>query len=720
MRRCAIMFAKAPDRAREGISKAMRKPNHLQHRINRQDPGSAHARRNAFGRPVSTIQNDSKSEGTNFSQAKNAAFMTQWTKGELPSVDRVIRLPGAPAPHEVYAMLDDAGKVWSDEQVSQLMEGIMWYVTKDHKRGRDNLSVNYLKERALPLVRSIRRWGNKAIEHGMSRYGMLTILIVADSDLVKHDIADLLEQAGADQQLSEGAYRAIIRGYCLLGEVDKVQHWLSHMHHETLVKAVLIQGHVSSMYSLMGMFDELDAFYRNLYPDSLPVGHIPTETLLHLGECCTDNFEPERGFTYLAEYGERGGFAFSNEEKLTDTRVLWRCLMQLRSTDALSKGIDLLKILMLRQVRKGVRIDKNVFPAPSFGDVTLHSAYVSPYDALVKACLDSFDAPPEETDVTVQAAFDLLRRITDEIIFPHEPECGLQADLCSSVLGLVAAGAATGDINVTDAVLYCDSIVQHMQRFYVQPSFSTLLHLQTAVDLTWHHASLAGSVVGYIPNVDERLVYYLPGFRRYRFKRPVIGGARAVAQIVKNKRTVVIPHWEYFVAQPGGAATVVRETEREMRGLNEGLTVLPFSTLSSLQVAGDDMREQGFKDNPADASLRLLGEFLSPRDVKDVADNVSTPAHKHCAVLGFIEQRVCAALHLPQEVEARLDPMSEEHKLALLALTFASENVDLTVNVLCGSDRVLEQVRAVLHVIATAPGVQQSVIDRIKCLSGHS
>ena len=711
------------DKLRDVRNKQFRKPTHLRHAINNASP---HARRQTTGRSAAASGHYSPSMP--YKVVRKEGYMTSWNQGALPCISVALQADGAPPPHLLFEEMDELGKVWTDDQIVHLLDGIMNYATRVSKYGRHVTKFEYLVDHGVPLVRRIRRWDSSSINSGRSRNHMLTILIASGE--TKYT-TELLSEINAEYEAKdidrfpEGFYRGVIRGYAVVNDIEKVEFWLSQMSTELLKSALLIQDIVVKMHAEDGRYKKLHTFYERLYPGKSVLGKIPTECLQNLAEHAGQNFEVSLALKFIVEMGERGAFSFGREEKGVSawSTTLWHTLIQLRTTADIAKGIDLVKLLINNKPKhRRNSLSKGLeFPRPSVHEVAMQASYVSPYDAIVRACLDCVYSNEAE-DVDAKDALQLIRRVTDEIVFPNEPHAVLHVELCAGVLGLAASAADMGDVDMAFSLATCEAIVVHMHRAFMPVSFSTLLHLQSMLDVSLANTSLAGSVLAYIPNFEERLLYYVPGFRDYRISRGVIAGRRGVAHFLENRAKIVIPHWEYFLTTQGAASRLMTTVEQNAKDGAKEMVLLPFSTLSSLQVAGDDMREQGLADNPADASLKLMGAFLSGKGV-DVLDGSRQSGGgggaryaEHCTVLGFVEERTVSTFAYEKGVSS-LPPRVHDQKNVLTAVTLAAESKQLHVELLCGGPgRVFDEAKQTLSVLAGVDEVFAEAVSRVICV----
>ena len=642
------------------------------------------------------------------------AHMRHWDGKALPNAYRATTATAAPPPHEVFERLDGLGVVWTDRSVTSLLEGVVTYVTTMHEQRISTtghtptkrvIDAMYLRQHAAPLVRHIHRWGNAAINNGTSRGLFYTLAIAGcDTRLIK---VLAKEEAPDDDDASpaaEGLFRGRVRGFAMRRDTEGIDAVLTEMARRGIERSPALRGVLAAYYAEEGMLDRLGEESGG----SLEV--VPTASLAVVAASARDNFRASLALAALCELQARGemdltqaltrGPGEGTGETLMQT--VWGTFYQLREEADIVAATALLRkwtVDVLEEGRRrartlnvshGLRRPPVAFPPPTLRDeVSAHTLYVAPFDALVLAACDA-------------GRLDLALGVCNETVFPTEPFAVLHPDACRRMLALAAeelvekgrdAAAARALLDV------CVAVVLHMHRSNRPPTFSTLLHIQSIVDLTGDAdgALFQGAIAEYCPNFDERLLYYLPGFRGYRQRRGVVGGPKGLRKLLSllpGDGPVVVPHWTLFMTPPAGVERAIRGGG----GVAPPAVLLPFTTLSALQVTGDDMRLDGLKENPADAALCMLGSAAG-----------TTPS---IAVLGLIEQRVAAACGGVVSAD-----VSEEGKLAALAESVCAVAEEARVEVLCGTHDAAVSMKEALGRLAVAEGAVEGLLERVVVMS---
>eukprot|EP00754_Rhynchopus_humris_P048419 Rhum_TRINITY_DN7741_c0_g2::Rhum_TRINITY_DN7741_c0_g2_i1::g.24325::m.24325 len=677
-------------------------------------PAERETRKAVFGH--SSVNVVSGHYSSSYTMLLAQAQMRHWDGKPLPNAYRATTARAAPPPHEVFERLDGLGMVWTDRSVASLLEGVVVYVTTKYEQ-RVSKTKNaptkrvvdavYLREHAAPLVRHIHRWGNAAINNGTSRGLFYTLAIAGcDTRLVKALARE--EPSDADAAASpaaEGLFRGRVRGFAMLRDTEGIDAVLAEMERRGVERSPALRAVLTAYYADEGLLDRLGAECGG----SLEA--VPTQSLRVVAASARDNFQPSLALAALCEMQARGEMDLTQDytrrpgEEPGETlmQTVWGTFFQLRDEADIVKATALLRTWTVDVLEEGRRVAKrnNVtadlrraprgFPMPTLLDeVSPYAPYVAPFDALVLAACDA-------------GRLDLALAVCNEAVFPTEPFAVLHPDACRRMLALAAEELVEkggGDAAAARALLdACVAIVLHMHRSNRPPTFSTLLHIQSIIDLTGDTdgALFQGAVTEYCPNFDERLLYHLPGFRGFRQRRGVVGGPKGLRKLLSLLPAggpVVIPHWTLFLTPPAAVDRAIRGG----RGVAPPAVLLPFTTLSALQVTGDDMRLEGMKENPADAALHMLGS---------AAD--ATPS---LAVLGLIEQRVAAACGGVVSAD-----VSEEGKLAALAGAVCAVEEGACVEVLCGTHDAAVSVKEALGRLAAAEGAVEGLLQRVVVMS---
>eukprot|EP01060_Flectonema_neradi_P004218 TRINITY_DN12753_c0_g1_i1.p1 TRINITY_DN12753_c0_g1~~TRINITY_DN12753_c0_g1_i1.p1 ORF type:complete len:720 (+),score=118.94 TRINITY_DN12753_c0_g1_i1:42-2201(+) len=269
----------------------------------------------------------------------------------------------------------------------------------------------------------------------------------------------------------------------------------------------------------------------------------------------------------------------------------------------------------------------------------------------------------------------------------------IHQDVCQAIIAFVVKKAAFNASSNEFRVLATE-VLHSLTATLAPVTFSMLLHLQMLIESQWHQQSdsvsveLLKAVHSYVPNLDERLVYYLPGFKDFRFTRKIVGGNTGLSALCSPYEHILIPTADYCIAHPTLLQNIARGGKTAM--------LLPFSVLSNLQVIGDEIREAkyhrkmqkqqaGQSDagepeikgatelvqedvNEADAVLEAFGMYASSFvGGKGVSPNL--------LILGFIEQQILSS------ALSDMDPFSQVDRVIAIAAAVLNCNEKLTVTV---------------------------------------
>eukprot|EP01065_Artemidia_motanka_P021765 TRINITY_DN26008_c0_g1_i2.p1 TRINITY_DN26008_c0_g1~~TRINITY_DN26008_c0_g1_i2.p1 ORF type:complete len:716 (+),score=191.71 TRINITY_DN26008_c0_g1_i2:260-2149(+) len=282
----------------------------------------------------------------------------------------------------------------------------------------------------------------------------------------------------------------------------------------------------------------------------------------------------------------------------------------------------------------------------------------SAYDVLIGAALDA-----DAVDVAF-AAFAAVERVNRQLRRKaglHRTMLPVLPEVCHRLLAAAALEEPFREAEVT-------ALLRHMRTTRQPTSFAALLHLQAAVEATWSSAgAVAMEVLAFCPNVDDRLLYYLPGWQHVRLTRPACATPAGLRELFGRYTDVNVVTAAWLLQHAAGLPALLKDC------LPGEVYVLLGSVLGSLQVAGDESREQGMADNPADQALRSAAACFSAKHApaavhSDLLSASPLPLH----VFGPVEQRLASA-----GSSGGLSPSSDADRLAAFALA-ADAAVDRT------------------------------------------
>eukprot|EP01062_Namystynia_karyoxenos_P051517 TRINITY_DN40523_c0_g1_i2.p1 TRINITY_DN40523_c0_g1~~TRINITY_DN40523_c0_g1_i2.p1 ORF type:complete len:656 (+),score=181.38 TRINITY_DN40523_c0_g1_i2:98-1969(+) len=255
------------------------------------------------------------------------------------------------------------------------------------------------------------------------------------------------------------------------------------------------------------------------------------------------------------------------------------------------------------------------------------------------------------------------------------------------------------------------SVLMHMRRFVQQPGFATLLHLQMVVEGSWASApAVAAAALEVCPNLDDRLLYYMPGWQSVRLRRSPCATQQALARLMRGASRLYIP-------APSWMAERSEQLPGALRGMDVGeLLLLGGSALSALQVRGDELREKGTPAAQADAPLRAVAALLGEaQGVRGGPDPAQLGAPVPLEVVGPVEQRLLSVAVAADASAAEPAPGSDTDKLALFACAAARagapQRAQVTVLVPPGDPQVQR-----IQEVCSAAGAETRVVvgDTIK------
>ncbi|KAJ9463095.1 hypothetical protein DIPPA_29337 [Diplonema papillatum] len=600
----------------------------------------------------------------------------QWE--DLPRVQRFARAEGSPEPSELLAELDRLGVLWDAENVGELLEAVIqWSLTK-----REEVNHPYLAGRGRDVLMEVERWQPVASTRGPAAYNALTLwAMLGDIQQLESRVAVLEHDGGP---LTEGAYRAMIRGFGHARNDGKVEEVRRIMAKNGISESPALRTFLADYYASSGQLDKLAGSGSSETTTETPdePGGVDASLSEHaLGMAAVtalDNFDVDRALQYVEQAVDRGVTLHHSDHRGSPAyrRVTWKVFFAVETRVQARQAVRILGKMLRAAEESGA-----YFPRITAADA------VSPFARYV-ACYDAFAYKAAEVGAFEEAAeaFSIVDTYPSKAVY-HIDSCHAMLSLACAAFDPPAAPPpdAAGRASIER---WAAAVVVHMSRNFLPASFSTLLHLQTLLDCTWS-AELTAEIARYCPNFEDRLLYYVPGFRSFRISRKSVGGAAGLQALARPYSTIVVPDASYLMTR---ASKLVQESALNAE---RSCVFLPFSELSSLQVAGDAMREQikesGGMMTPPDVALRILGSYLTS------APRENPHAGHGMLVIGAIEQRVCAYSMLgePDELAPYFHPSNDEGRLAAFALALACTGTK--VDLRCASREAHELLLAAIN-----------------------
>eukprot|EP01062_Namystynia_karyoxenos_P051516 TRINITY_DN40523_c0_g1_i1.p1 TRINITY_DN40523_c0_g1~~TRINITY_DN40523_c0_g1_i1.p1 ORF type:complete len:725 (+),score=203.23 TRINITY_DN40523_c0_g1_i1:98-2176(+) len=576
----------------------------------------------------------------------------------------------APAPHAVYADLDGRGWLWTDEDVSELLG----HLTR-HAAGRKE----YWEE-ALPLMREIEGWAGGTVGRRSLRElgrGYAAAGLQEDTARVLARLAAL--QGGELQPEDE---LAVAEGCGAAGDAAGAAaagQRLRDRGHATPAAATL--GPLLRALARRGDAAAL----RELLPAARQAGP-PGEVLHRCVAACLDAGDGVAAMGFAALATEQGAsLAPARGPGKVDADDLRRrlCESVQRAADA-ETALGLLRVWM--------RGDLGEVPGPAAG-------WEAAYDALIVRAA-GLGLPQVAAAVFREVEhFNALSQQTR-----NREQRMVSPNACNHLL------SAASQSSPFDAELAV-SVLMHMRRFVQQPGFATLLHLQMVVEGSWASApAVAAAALEVCPNLDDRLLYYMPGWQSVRLRRSPCATQQALARLMRGASRLYIP-------APSWMAERSEQLPGALRGMDVGeLLLLGGSALSALQVRGDELREKGTPAAQADAPLRAVAALLGEaQGVRGGPDPAQLGAPVPLEVVGPVEQRLLSVAVAADASAAEPAPGSDTDKLALFACAAARagapQRAQVTVLVPPGDPQVQR-----IQEVCSAAGAETRVVvgDTIK------
>eukprot|EP01059_Diplonema_ambulator_P022661 TRINITY_DN3799_c0_g1_i1.p1 TRINITY_DN3799_c0_g1~~TRINITY_DN3799_c0_g1_i1.p1 ORF type:complete len:617 (+),score=173.62 TRINITY_DN3799_c0_g1_i1:155-2005(+) len=554
----------------------------------------------------------------------------------LPPIRTVVKSPLAPTAARIFNDLDEAGYMWTDKTVSQMLTHMI-----HEAEAFRSLPHKYIENDAAPLLKVISRFGPAVVNGAQTKYALLTCYAITWNS---HEVDKKLDALREEGPLTDAAYSALLRGYRIGKNVEKFEETVAEVHRSGVKLTQSILEEMSSMYAQEMMVPELTSLLER------HGSHVLSEHGLKIGiVSAVDNHCGEVALRLLLEAYDRGFDDTSDKEYKGST---WRAFFCIKNEIEADLGYRLLENMFTAKLDKRSRVYLTQGSVNRF-----NKKYVAPYDGYITACHEA--GLPEHA----WKAFQFMKK--------HDAH-HLALDTCHTMLAMYSV------LGVSDPERLAEVVV-HMQEHDISPNYSTLQHLQVAIESTWDPLVLQASLL-YCQNIEDKLIHYIPGFRDFKNKRPAIGGQAGMKAFLKKFSHIVVPHESYMLRH---AQALIEEAAGYHTAKQ---VVVPYSTLSAMQMFGDEMREQqveGYEDH----GLKAVGTYA-----------VSNPG---VVVLGIAEQRICS--DAATALAAALDPLSEVSKLAALVASFSKHTTDLTIEVRTSStsDNV-----AIINAL-TALGVQE-------------
>ena len=299
-------------------------------------------------------------------------------------------------------------------------------------------------------------------------------------------------------------------------------------------------------------------------------------------------------------------------------------------------------------------------------------------------------------------------------------------DVCRAIIAFVVKSAALNNSS-PELRLLATEVLHHLSASFAPVSFTMLLHLQMLVESEWYQQedqisiNLLKAVHTYAPNLDERLIYYLPGFREFRFSRKIVGGKAGLASLCSPYKRIIIPDASYCLVQN----SLLQDCARG----GSTAVLLPFSVLSNLQVMGDEMREVSYlrksqqeneskpapevssasdlvkeSINPADSVLSSFGMYASSFVGRHEIEKRVSP---NLLILGFIEQHITSVVSSPE-----MDPFSYIDRVIATAAAVLSCDDKLNVTIKVVNTKDATRVEECLRNIEGASGRYEITCSR--------
>eukprot|EP00755_Sulcionema_specki_P026131 Sspe_Gene.84919::Locus_55758_Transcript_1_1_Confidence_1.000_Length_2042::g.84919::m.84919 len=457
---------------------------------------------------------------------------------------------------------------------------------------KGDLDAKYV-EVAQKFIEHIATWPNTGLH---TKHRMLTLLALLGEDAKVEEGFEAL-RGYKDGPLQAEDYAAPMVGYARVRNIEKAVWWYNQAA-ENGVGIVREAVYLAEAFAAVLRFREL----HDLIEQSK--GAVVTQKTIQLGmNAALDNGHPDEALE-LAHVASAHGISFAGD--FLRGRLMWG----VSSAAAGERALELLRKWM---------------GGPAVLPSTSESRPMAPPDALIIRALE-IGCPS-----IAEKAFELVQTVNaSRLTFP------LALKSCEALLG--AAVVQTNDALVA-------RVLEHMIETCVRVRYTTLVHLNMAVmETVWDSRHLIRRVLTLLPNFPDRLLYYFPGFQSFTPPRKPVSTFAQLRPLLSHVSTVVVHH----------TALLSKATQLLDEAASSQLLIIPFSTLASLQLLGDDMRERGISNNPADAALRKVGAALSG----------SAPCAARIEVLNTVEQRL---LTLQGEVPLdHLDPSEDDDKFLAL------------------------------------------------------
>eukprot|EP00756_Hemistasia_phaeocysticola_P049420 Hpha_TRINITY_DN23892_c0_g1::TRINITY_DN23892_c0_g1_i1::g.109935::m.109935 len=554
----------------------------------------------------------------------------------------------APDPDVIFRDLDGRGWMWTDESIADMVQ---------HLTKRAAQRGSYWEDAGNTVLEELEAWPGGTVGL-LSMRALTQAYASAGRPEDAQRVYGMLQERRAEQGLEPDPADdlALLQGCARCGDIMGARAVLSKLDEEGhKVEAdagvwLLVEGYVTARGA---------AELEQLLPRLLLCSEVNAELVRECLSICIEEGSAEAAVQF-AEYATERGVALG--EIMRKRQGRWECVSPelrgrlarvLESPDQAGRVARMLEVWM-----KG---DKADVPRPGTPGVQ------SPFDALIVRSAEL------EAGDSALAAFGAVERFNATAAKRLRKERRmLSIEACQRVLA-----AATHNQPLQVDVIR--KVLSHIGNFALVIDFATLVHLQAAVEASWDRAAeVAREVLAVCPNVDDRLLYYLPGWQKVRLRRKPCATHEGLSALLRGLSRVHIPlpSWlELSHADLPAQLTQLPPGER---------LVLPGSGLSSLQVNGDEWRERGRRDNPADQALKVTGRLLSsdeaPISSPDAGEQVG--AVYPLEVVGVVEQRLVSA---PHASEGDLNPLDDTDKIAALARAVKGVT-GTSVTVLCPKD----------------------------------